>query len=104
MTCSKRRLKLLSEEVKNKMCSLCGKPLISNLSIDHIIPRSLGGVNKLMNLILTHKLCNEKKGDRLIPCQILYKLDVGDFNYLKKSLKKLKVESFYRPDYYRLLD
>ncbi len=34
-------------------------------TIDHVIPRSLGGTNKEDNLQLLCKECNEEKGDRM---------------------------------------
>jgi len=36
-------------------------------TIDHVIPRSLGGTNKEDNLQLLCKECNEEKADRLDP-------------------------------------
>lgn len=32
-------------------------------SLDHVIPRSKGGVNAMTNLILTHRRCNNNRGD-----------------------------------------
>lgn len=35
------------------------------LTVDHIVPRSAGGTNELVNLQTLCKSCNEKKADRL---------------------------------------
>lgn len=38
-----------------------------NIDIDHIYPKSKGGVNELFNFQLTHRECNKKKSDKVIP-------------------------------------
>ena len=60
-------------------CKLCGKPIKINSQIlmdkaqtktmftwDHQYPRSLGGQSTLDNMQPAHKICNNKKGDRII--------------------------------------
>src|SRR5437899_12829912 len=50
------------------ICALCGGYVeIEQASRDHIIPRSLGGGNNRENIQLTHKTCNNRKGDTLYP-------------------------------------
>jgi len=51
-----------------KICYLCEIPLVSirNASIDHVIPLSRGGSNRVSNLRLTHIGCNNKKGSKLV--------------------------------------
>ena len=53
-------------------CWLCRAPIEMGLrgtgdpmspSVDHVIPRSLGGSDKLRNLKLAHRLCNERRGN-----------------------------------------
>ena len=61
-------------------CKLCGKPIIIDTEIarnsttnnakqefswDHIYPKSLGGSDELINLQPTHKLCNNRKADKI---------------------------------------
>lgn len=54
-------------------CKLCGDPIDMDLrkpdymcaSVDHILPRSLGGTNDLENLQLAHLVCNIRKGNRI---------------------------------------
>jgi 5-methylcytosine-specific restriction endonuclease McrA len=58
-------------------CALCGGDIIMGLpsgpkgddrgpSIDHIIPKSLGGSDDLENLQMAHWGCNRKKGNRVV--------------------------------------
>jgi hypothetical protein len=50
------------------ICALCGRYVeIEEASRDHIIPRSQGGGNGRDNIQLTHKRCNNMKGDVLYP-------------------------------------
>ena len=56
------------------MCHLCGKPIDpdahfnDNLaaSLDHIIPRSLGGPDSPENLRTAHRSCNSRRGVMLL--------------------------------------
>ncbi|HEX9817090.1 MAG TPA: HNH endonuclease [Candidatus Thermoplasmatota archaeon] len=51
-------------------CKLCGQPVDPLLpfddpmrpSLDHIVPKSLGGTNARHNLRLTHHVCNHLRG------------------------------------------
>lgn len=56
-------------------CGLCSKAMKFDVptgprgdpfgaTIDHVIPRSLGGVDDLVNLQLAHWVCNNRKGNR----------------------------------------
>lgn len=54
----------------NFTCVYCGSHL--DLTVDHIIPKSLGGKNTWDNLVTACKLCNNKKDNKL--------LDETDFN------------------------
>lgn len=50
------------------MCALCGEYVeLEDASRDHIIPRSKGGGNGRNNIQLTHKSCNNLKGDDSYP-------------------------------------
>lgn len=47
-------------------CGICGKSLlISESTIDHVVPSSKGGDDTIGNLQLAHQICNEIKGDML---------------------------------------
>jgi len=50
------------------ICALCGRYVeLKDASRDHIVPRSQGGGNGRDNIQLTHKRCNNMKGDILYP-------------------------------------
>jgi 5-methylcytosine-specific restriction endonuclease McrA len=54
--------KLLHKRDKG-ICQLCKKNiLISEISFDHIVPKSKGGNNKWSNLQISHSCCNWIKG------------------------------------------
>lgn len=48
------------------ICNICFKnfTLKDSFTIDHIVPKSKGGDNKLSNLQLVHSKCNSKKDDK----------------------------------------
>jgi len=48
----------------NHRCQYCG--CTSNLTIDHIIPKSKGGEDSWENLVTACIKCNNKKGDRTL--------------------------------------
>lgn len=49
-------------------CLICGGPVCfdtrtgEGATIEHILPRSLGGTNELSNLGIAHRRCNSEKG------------------------------------------
>ncbi|MBI2287898.1 MAG: HNH endonuclease [Chloroflexi bacterium] len=54
-------------------CGLCGQPLrLGEATIDHIIPKSKGGPDRLDNLQLAHEACNIEKGDRVSPIRVAF--------------------------------
>lgn len=46
--------------VHGRVCHLCGRP--GATTIDHIIPRALGGTDDLDNLRPAHHRCNSARG------------------------------------------
>lgn len=62
------------------VCKICGRPIDINsetvqnskectyqeFSWDHIYPKSLGGSDDLINLQTTHKLCNNRKANKVL--------------------------------------
>ena len=56
-----------------KRCWLCGEKMDFHgprtsaraATLDHVIPRSLGGPNADTNLRLAHRSCNNRRGDDL---------------------------------------
>lgn len=45
-------------------CYLCKKPITkpSEVSQDHLLPKSLGGTSSPKNLAVAHKYCNSRRG------------------------------------------
>ena len=49
------------------LCQYCGKKFKqSDLSMDHVIPRSLGGIKEWANIVTACKRCNGKKSNHLL--------------------------------------
>ncbi|MCM2351409.1 MAG: HNH endonuclease [Bacteriovoracaceae bacterium] len=71
----------------NKICFTCQKVIkdIQEASIEHIVPKSLGGTFRLRNLALSHKECNKIRG--AIICRIVWELKLQKVS-AKKMLKK----------------
>ena len=62
---SKRKFDKMKLVVRDgKKCAYCGDDT-SALEIEHIIPRSRGGVDKIQNLALSCRKCNMAKGNKL---------------------------------------
>jgi 5-methylcytosine-specific restriction endonuclease McrA len=75
----------------NHSCVYCGSK--KNLTIDHIVPKSKGGMNTWSNLVTCCSPCNLKKGDKLLHESGLKMISVpsepnifydSTTNYLKK--------------------
>ena len=51
---------------RGRTCMYCGKgPLYKKaLHLDHIVPRALGGKDEVQNLIVSCRLCNQRKGKK----------------------------------------
>jgi len=61
------QLKLTRREVfrrDNYTCQYCGKKT-SDLTIDHVIPRHMGGKHVWVNVVAACPFCNHRKGGRL---------------------------------------
>lgn len=62
------RVKLTKREVlrrDNYTCQYCGKKF-TTLTIDHVIPRHMGGKHTWNNLVTACQVCNHQKGGRTI--------------------------------------
>jgi 5-methylcytosine-specific restriction endonuclease McrA len=48
-------------------CWVCGAHVaLSDASLEHILPRSLGGNGHAANLAISHALCNQRRGAQLL--------------------------------------
>src|SRR5690606_4927281 len=70
-------LRLVLEEY-GPLCHLCLVPIDLELrghrrgpSVDHLIPRSMGGTDDLENLRPAHRSCNSRRGARLLTPALL---------------------------------
>lgn len=58
----------------NGICVMCGEPLtLKTMTIDHYIPLSKGGMNRINNLYPSCEKCNQKKGNEIYPWEDCYK-------------------------------
>jgi len=65
-----RKLKSLLLARQGRKCFYCGKTYPSQqLTIDHQKPVSRGGKTSLENCVLACRICNSKKGSRVLPYQ-----------------------------------
>lgn len=59
-------------EQQNGICALCSEPIyISQVHVDHRIPIVRGGGNEYGNLQLAHPSCNQRKGDKVKPHDLI---------------------------------
>jgi len=77
--------KRLVLERDNYQCQYCGKSLHNNTAtLDHIIPRSLGGQTNFLNIVASCKVCNSKKSNKLLK-DTSFNLKNKPFKPIKKS-------------------
>ena len=73
ITAHKNRWQAQIRNGKDIRCGICGirfgvkpHPYLGKLTVDHIIPKFLGGNNHKENLQPTHWLCNSRRGHMLL--------------------------------------
>lgn len=70
----KRRKRTALIALYGSHCWLCNKSIVDEEpTIDHIVPRALGGTHKLTNLRLAHQRCNKARGHGPVPVLVLTK-------------------------------
>ncbi len=75
-----KRIKLLKKY--GPICFYCGEPLKRNWQVDHKVPKSLYGTDRLFNLAPSCVQCNMAK----------YNLTITDFiNLIKKIYKRIPI-------------
>ena len=61
------------------LCHICGTDIQpSEVSLDHLIPVSLGGPHTYWNVSAAHRRCNSRRGAGRLPAQIHLPLPLGD--------------------------
>ncbi len=91
----KRREKLFKPRLgrlilaQDNLCAGCGKPMLkagerkrthSDMPTeDHVIPKSLSGVDRIGNMVAMHWACNNAKGDdQPTGCELIWLLAVNN--------------------------
>ena len=69
-----------------RKCAYCGKTDIP-LEVEHIIPKSRGGSNRVVNLTIACNKCNQKKGDKTA-------IEFGHPEVHKQTKESLKATAF----------
>lgn len=90
----KRSMRQICWENGDGTCYLCGIAVQVGLepddplayTVDHVIPRALGGINDPSNMAVTHRFCNAFKEDSL-----LEDLPQGYRRFLKWKIKNMLV-------------
>jgi uncharacterized protein with PIN domain len=60
--------KALIKRDKNQ-CQYCGKKLVlSQITVDHVLPKSNGGVTSFLNCVICCFNCNNKKSNKTLEC------------------------------------
>ncbi|HYD98564.1 MAG TPA: HNH endonuclease [Alphaproteobacteria bacterium] len=60
-----RDLLLRLEIAQGGRCFYCAEPVGAKATFDHVIPQAFGGTDDPGNIVLAHRRCNQRKGDRL---------------------------------------
>lgn len=82
----------------NGICYLCGQPLsIDDVTIDHVIPKSLGGSNEHHNKLPAHSVCNKMKSNMtyeqfLLQCSQIVNNAIRNmvFSEVHKAVQEIK--------------
>lgn len=61
-------------------CFFCGKPLIFDITLEHLIPLTSGGQNNLSNMVLAHEKCNYEVNHKSIVEKVKYAIKTRSNN------------------------
>ena len=88
---------ILFDEFETKECFYCGKPLREDgVQVDHFIPWAYIKDDKLWNMVLACKTCNNKKRDKLADEVFLEKLTTRN-KFIQLHFYKEKLEKYSTP-------
>ncbi len=75
-----RRTKLSSKEIHQKVwkktggvCAHCGNIIHGQKTVDHVVPKSIGGGSAFANLMPLCRKCNMHKGSKWVDIREYYK-------------------------------
>ncbi len=91
-------------------CQYCGNPVsLSEMTLDHIIPRSQGGRTEWDNVVTACQSCNNIKGDRLLketPLKLAKSPEVPRFknNFFQQLLKQQVLARIRHPSWQTYLE
>ena len=102
-----KRLERLVVEMYGCVCWLCKRPIDMSVSgrskwgltLDHVLPRSLGGSNAIENLRPAHHYCNSKRRNKLVTCRV--RVEINDRFSLKETLGHPNAPSVFFPPRYQ---
>ena len=69
-----RQTKQLADQVAERwgqVCWLCHKPIVGQVSPDHVVPVAFGGSDDLDNLRPSHLRCNIRRGTKRPPLPLI---------------------------------
>ena len=72
-------------------CFYCGNPLLDDITLEHLISLTSGGLNNLSNMVLAHESCNNFMGHKPLVEKVNYALRIR-MEKLKTSINEINVE------------
>jgi|APHig6443717497_1056834.scaffolds.fasta_scaffold190174_1 hypothetical protein len=78
------------DKLSNNICAYCGA--VGKLSLDHLIPRKIGGADSGDNLVYACKKCNSSKNDKDL---IQWYIQKDEFPPILVLRRYLKLTHFY---------
>ena len=102
-------------DYQNHKCYLCGELMAPRSemfahdsvmpSLDHVMPKCRGGTNRLGNVALAHKRCNNRKADRLpTACEAMFAAVMArcfEDSHIREPYQGFQ-DADQRPERYRL--
>jgi len=71
---------------QDDICFYCGEEMnLSQVEVDHVIPRQLIQHDEIWNLVLAHGFCNSQKEDALPPKEYIEKLIIRNEHFIKSD-------------------
>lgn len=73
-----RIIRLRLVDIQAGICAICGQPMGTDSSIDHVLALSRGGKDALGNMVAAHALCNSDKSNQFPKgCTLVWLLSVN---------------------------